>query len=263
MAAVTAPPVGPGDLEALLRCLLPTAMTPPPRPVPTEMEILLERLLSGAPAPTLTPPPRTGRRLTQQSNRQPVDVVKVSALMIDMIPDPVGSPVPTGIAGANSSTNNNPPLVHQMASEDSLSMEEEVVADLNFCGSVVGGPTSTFLKNTGLIVDLAGDVIVGVSSPADLAGDVTVGVSSLADLAGDVAVGVSSLADLVGVVPSAVAEVASSVNIAEVASSADLARNVTVGVILSAVTEVASLVNIAEVASSADLAEVASSADLC
>ena len=62
VAAVNVPPVGPGDLEALLRRLLPTApvQTPPPRPVPTEMEILLERLLSGVPAPTPTPPPRTG-----------------------------------------------------------------------------------------------------------------------------------------------------------------------------------------------------------
>ena len=43
--AVTAPLVGPGDLETLLRCLLPTApvQTPPPRPIP--MEILRERLL--------------------------------------------------------------------------------------------------------------------------------------------------------------------------------------------------------------------------
>ena len=44
MAAVTVPPVGQGDLEALLRCLLPTSpvQTPPPCPVPTEIEILLE-----------------------------------------------------------------------------------------------------------------------------------------------------------------------------------------------------------------------------
>ena len=64
VATVTAPLVGLGDLEALLRCLLPTApvQTPPPRPVPTEMEILLERLLSRAPAPTLTPPPGLGLR---------------------------------------------------------------------------------------------------------------------------------------------------------------------------------------------------------
>ena len=46
VAAVTAPPVRPGDIEALLTCLLPTALvqTPPHQPVPTELEILLERL---------------------------------------------------------------------------------------------------------------------------------------------------------------------------------------------------------------------------
>ena len=61
VVAVAAPPVGLGDLEALLICLLPTApvQTPPPRPVPTEMVILLERLLSTAPIPAPTPPPRT------------------------------------------------------------------------------------------------------------------------------------------------------------------------------------------------------------
>ena len=57
VAAVAAPPVGLGDIEALLRHLLPTVpvQTPPPRAVSMEMEIMLERLLSNAPAP----PPRT------------------------------------------------------------------------------------------------------------------------------------------------------------------------------------------------------------
>ena len=125
-------------------------------------------------------------------------MVKVSAVIIDMIPEPVDSPVPASLTGANSSTNKTPPLVWQLVSEDDLSLEEVLVADINFCNSVVGGPTSTFLKNTGLIVDLAGDVTVGVSSPVELAGDVTAGVSSPADLAVDVTVGVSSPADLAG-----------------------------------------------------------------
>ena len=62
VAAVAAPPVGPGDLEALLRHLLPTAPvpTPPTRPIPTNIKLLLERLLSGAQAPTPTPTPQTG-----------------------------------------------------------------------------------------------------------------------------------------------------------------------------------------------------------
>ena len=48
------PLADPGDLEVLLRRLLPTAPvpTPPPRPIPTDIENLLERLLSEVPAPT-------------------------------------------------------------------------------------------------------------------------------------------------------------------------------------------------------------------
>ena len=126
---------------------------------------------------------------TRQSDRQLVCAVKVSAVMIDVIPEPVNSPVPAGLA--NSSTNNTPPLVRQLELDDDFSLEEVVLADFNFCNSVVGGPTSMLLKSNGLIVDLAGDVTVGVSSLAELAGDVTVGVSSPADLAGNVTVGVS------------------------------------------------------------------------
>ena len=62
--------------------------------------------------------------------------------------------------------------------KNNLSLKKEVVADLDFCDSVVGGPTSTFLSSADGIVDLAGDVTVGVSSPADLAGVVTVTVPS-------------------------------------------------------------------------------------
>ena len=50
-------------------------------------------------------------------------------------------------------------------SEDDPSMEEEAMANLDFCESVVGGPTSTFLRSAEIIVDCAGDVTVGVSSP--------------------------------------------------------------------------------------------------
>ena len=52
---------------------------------------------------------------TRQSDRQLVHVVKVSAVMIDVILEPVDSPVPAGLAGANSNTNNTPPLVRQLA----------------------------------------------------------------------------------------------------------------------------------------------------
>ena len=51
------------------------------------------------------------------------------------------------------------------------------MANLDFCDSVVGGPTSTCLKITKWIVDLAGGITVGVSSQADFAGVVTTGVT--------------------------------------------------------------------------------------
>ena len=75
VAAVTAPPVKPGDPEALLRRLLPTA---PPRPMPAEIEILLERLLSGRSALTPPPPPQTG-------------ITGMETLMQRLLP---GTPVP-------------------------------------------------------------------------------------------------------------------------------------------------------------------------
>ena len=60
VAAVTTPAVESGNLEALLRRLLPTALVSllPPQSIPTDMELLLQRLLSGVPAPT--PSPQTG-----------------------------------------------------------------------------------------------------------------------------------------------------------------------------------------------------------
>ena len=52
VAAVATPSVGLADLETLLKRLLPNVPTlsPPPRPVPTEIETMLEHLLSPAPA---------------------------------------------------------------------------------------------------------------------------------------------------------------------------------------------------------------------
>ena len=82
--------------------------------------------------------------------------------MIDVIPVPVDSPVPTGLASAKSSTNNTSPVVRQMASEDDLYIEGIVVTDPDFRDCVVGGPTSAFLSSVNGIVDLAGDVTVGV-----------------------------------------------------------------------------------------------------
>ena len=124
-----------------------------------------------------------GRQSSRQSNRQPVDAVKVSTVLIDMIPEPMDSPVPTGLAMLTvASTTRH----QQMASEHNFSMEEAVLTDLDFCDSVVGGPTSTCLAEVASSADLA-----EVASSADLAGDVTVGVMYLADPAGVVTDGVT------------------------------------------------------------------------
>ena len=225
-----------------------------------------------------------GSRATQQSDRQHVEAVKVSVVLVDVTPELVDSPVPTGLAGNDGETNRMPPLVWQAALEDGLSMKEEVVAGVNY---VVGGPTSTFLSSVDGIVDLAGDITVSMSSSADLAG-VTVGVTYPADA------GVASPAYLaggvtIGVAPLAYAGVASPADFAEVASSADLAGDITIGVLSVAklvggvtireaspanagvaspadlaggVTVGVTFMADAEVVSPADLAEVASSADL-
>ena len=80
VAAVTAPPVEHSDLEALLRHLLPPALvpTPPPRPMPTDMEILLKRLLSGVSAR------RRYRRLT-------LGLQEMETMLLRLLP---GTPVP-------------------------------------------------------------------------------------------------------------------------------------------------------------------------
>ena len=77
-------------------------------------------------------------------------MVKVSAILINVIPEPVDIPVPTGLTGAMNSANDTPPLVRQMTSEDDLSAE--VVADSKCRDNVVRGPTSTPLKIAGLTV---------------------------------------------------------------------------------------------------------------
>ena len=146
------------------------------------------------------------------------DAVKVYAVMIDVIQEPVDISVPTALAGAKNSITNTPPLIRQMASEDDLYVDNEVEADSTFCDTVSGGPTSTPLE-----------IVVWrrpcwryhrrcVYSPADLAGDVTIGVLAPADHTKNITVGVSSRPTLLDT-----SEVAFSADIAEVASSADLA----------------------------------------
>ena len=147
-------------------------------------------------------------RPTRQFGRPPVETVKVSAVLVDVTLDLVDIPAPAGESGDTS------PFIQQAA-----------WADLDFCDSMVGGPTFAFLDGAEGSVDLAGDAAIGVVS------------SAIAEVA--------SSADLAGAASSVVAEVASSA-VAEVVSSADA--------------ETASSADLAGEAPSADLAGVASSA---
>ena len=81
MAAVIVPPVAPDQLETLLRRLLPT-----PKPVPTELESLLQCLLVGAQAPTLVPPLKTG--ITE------IVTLLQSLLSVTPVPAAMGQPGP-------------------------------------------------------------------------------------------------------------------------------------------------------------------------
>ena len=62
VAAVTIPPAEPDPLEILRRRFLPTPVMPalPPKPVPTEVESLLQRLLGEVRAPKPTSPDKSG-----------------------------------------------------------------------------------------------------------------------------------------------------------------------------------------------------------
>ena len=62
-------------------------------------------------------------------------------MLFDAIPEPVDGPVPAGLAGADDDTNRMSPLTRQAVLEGDLSMEEEVVVQLDFCNSVIGRPT--------------------------------------------------------------------------------------------------------------------------
>ena len=50
-------------------------------------------------------PRPAGSRLTQQFDRQPIEVVKVSAVLVDATPELADSPVPADLAGADDDTN--------------------------------------------------------------------------------------------------------------------------------------------------------------
>ena len=89
--------------------------------------------------PVEQPVPRSAhRRSTRQTDRKLDGAVKVSALMIDVIPELVNVPVPTGFA--KKSTRNTPTLVRQTTSQDDLPADQEVVFDPKFHDTFVGGP---------------------------------------------------------------------------------------------------------------------------
>ena len=111
--------------------------------------------------PLAQEPRSAHRRSTRQSVSKLDGTVTVSALMIDMIQEPVDISVPTCFAGAKISTGNT--------SDDDLFANEEVVADSKFWDSFVGGPTTMPLNIAGSNVYLARDVTVGVAPQVDLA----------------------------------------------------------------------------------------------
>ena len=81
VAAVTVPLAVQEQLETLLRWLILTPVVPalPPKPLPTELESFLQRLLMGVQAPKPAPPDRTG-------------ITNMETLLQSLLP---GTPVPT------------------------------------------------------------------------------------------------------------------------------------------------------------------------
>ena len=89
-------------------------------------------------------------RPTGQSGWPPVEVV---AVLVDVTLDTVDIPAPAGEADANGGAGDRP-----------VSVRRAAWAGLDFCDSMVGGLTFAFLDGADRIMDLAGDVAVGVVS---------------------------------------------------------------------------------------------------
>ena len=58
-------------------------------------------------------PRPAGSWSTQQFDRQPIEAVKLSAVLVDATPETVDSPVPAGLAGVDDGTNRMSPLTQQ------------------------------------------------------------------------------------------------------------------------------------------------------
>ena len=78
---------------------------------------------------------------TQQSDRQHIGVVKVSAVLVDVTPELVEEPVPTGSTGYDGDTEYMSPQVWQTVLGSGRSVREEAATGVDCCDSVVGGPT--------------------------------------------------------------------------------------------------------------------------
>ena len=94
-------------------------------------------------------------RSTQQSDRQHIGAVKVSAVLVDVTPELVEEPVPTGTTGDDGDTEYMSPPVWQTVLGSGLSVREEAPG-VDCCDYVVGEPTSACLDSTVGFVDLAG-----------------------------------------------------------------------------------------------------------
>ena len=190
-----------------------------------------------------------GSRSTQQSVGLHSGAVKVSVLLVNVTQKRVDRPVSTVPNSVDVDVNGVLQLDRQAQLGSGLFLREEVVTGVDCGAFMVGGPASAFMSGVDGCVDFAGDVAVGVASPAVLAGGVTIrvaspavaGVASLANLAGGVNIGVASPA-FAGVASPTIAGVASTA-VARVASLADLAGSVTIGVASLADAGAASLVD--------------------
>ena len=68
-------------------------------------------------------PQSASGRLTRLYDRQLVDMVKVSTVMIDVNPEPVDNFVPASLTRADSSTNNAPSLIRPLVLQNDPSPE--------------------------------------------------------------------------------------------------------------------------------------------
>ena len=147
---------------------------------------------------------------SRRTDRKRGGAVKVSALAINVIPEPVDVPVTYPLASSvlSEAPETRYPCLIGRRKMSYLRMKGSC-STLLAMSPLKWRPRATLLELSPSVWRprpiLLENVTIGVASSADLAGVVTVGVTSSADLAGDVTVGVVSSADLAGVVTVGVA----------------------------------------------------------